>query len=484
VLALLLAALVPTPAHAWTEASVASAQAFVEVDENAQARVALELVVRIDAGWLEGIEIAGLDPGLTLDPSKGPWATTGDGIKYRPTASVRRDGTIEIGFSGRGRSPRRGTLRIGLVYRADLSAHAITALDDGMLRIDWTFPGWRTGLDAVVLGMRVPSLDARIARDPSEGRVVRGQTTTVAYFERGHLPRTAGWTIGAELPAEDMAANLRAARVEDAVKAELGEIELHSFEENAWLSGLLALWTLAVMLGFRRACLERGARPVAWIPLPLSLRVLAVLGLGTLAPFVAEIEPLYAFAAVLGAVLFGLERTPRIATRAFAGESRRASSADLRRAHVETRLERLGWRLALDPTTPIGVICAALVLAAALLLSGYETLDAPRVIAIALFLVPPLAATRFHLPPSGAASLLALARLASAMRDEVAVDLRVIGGGPVRAAFVRVIGATSERTMSIAVRRVLGGVESVIVETSSTPIAAEAPPAEELDRAA
>lgn len=482
-LALLLAALVPNSAHAWTEASVASAQAFVEIDENAQARVALELVVRIDAGWLEGIEIAGLDPGLTLDPSKEPWATTGDGLKYRPTVSVRRDGAIEIGFSGRGRSPRRGTLRIGLVYRADLSAHAITALDDGMLRIDWTFPGWRTGLDAVVLGMRVPSLDARIARDPSEGRIVRGQKTSIAYFERGHLPRTSGWTIGVEVPAEDMAVNLRAARVEDAVKAELGEIELHSFEENAWLSGLLSFWTLVVMLGFRRACLDRGGRPVAWIPLPVSLRALGVLGLGALAPFVAEIEPLYAFAAVLGVVLLGLERTPRIATRAFEGDSRRATSADLRRARREVRLERLGFRLALDPTTPMGVFCAALVLTAALLLSGYETLDAPRVIAIALFLVPPLAATRFHLPPSGAASLLSLARLTAGMRDEVAVDLRVIGERAVRAAYVRVIGATSERTMSIAARRVLGGVESVIVETSSKPIAAEAPPVE-LERAA
>jgi hypothetical protein len=481
VLALLLVALAPAPAHAWTEASVSSAQAFVEIDENAQARVALELVVRIDAGWLEAIEIAGLDPGLTLDPSKEPWATTGDGIKYRPTATVRRDGTIEIGFSGRGRSPRRGTLRIGLVYRADLSAHALTALDDGMLRIDWTFPGWRTGLDAVVLGMRVPSLDARIARDPSQGRIVRGQTTSTAYFERGHLPRTAGWTIGVELPAEHMAVSLRAARVEDAVKAELGEIELHSFEENAWLSGLLALWTLAVTIAFRRACLARGARPLAWIPLPFSLRALVVLGLGALAPFVAEMEPLYGFAAVLGVVLVGLERTPRAVPRTFEDEPRRAGTADLRRARVEVRLEQLGFRLALDPTTPIGLACAALVLTAVVLLSGYETLDAPRVIAIALFLVPPLAATRFHLPPSGAASLLALARLASGMRDEVALDLRVIG---TRAAWLRVIGRERERTMSIAVRRVLGGVESVIVETSSAPVAVEAAPPAELDRAA
>jgi hypothetical protein len=479
VLLLLLSALAPSEAHAWTEASVASAQAFVEVDENAQARVSIELLVRIDAGWLEGIEIAGLDLGLALDPAKVAWASTDEPtVKYRPSASIRRDGTVEIEFEGRGRSPRRGTLRIGFVYRADLSAHAITALDDGMLRVEWTLPGWRTGLDAVVLGLSVPSVRARLPeRDASSiARIVRGRTRTIAYFERGHLPRTEGWTIAVELPAEDMAESLRAARVEDAVKAELGEIEPHSFEENAWLSGLLSLWTFAVMFSFRRAARTRGARPVALVPIPFELRAVLVLALGAGAPFGAEIDPAIGLAMVLGSVGIGLERTPRVVTRSFDDvELRRATRADRTRARAAVRLERLGAGLALDATTPLGLACLAMIATAAAILSGADTgTDLARIAVLALFAAPPLAATRFHLPPTPAKTLDALARFSETVRTEraLAFDLRVLSDGTsIRGATIEVAGA-SECTLGIALARVLGGIEMVVaVRTPDGPIA-------------
>src|SRR5690606_41296543 len=55
-------------ASAWTETRVTTAEARVSVDPEGLAQVSMRVGLSIDAGWLEGLEIAGLDAGLRLDP--------------------------------------------------------------------------------------------------------------------------------------------------------------------------------------------------------------------------------------------------------------------------------------------------------------------------------------------------------------------------------------------------------------------------------
>ena len=47
---------------AWTEAAVRSVQAEIDLSPDATAEVSLRARVRVHGGWLEGLEIAGLDP--------------------------------------------------------------------------------------------------------------------------------------------------------------------------------------------------------------------------------------------------------------------------------------------------------------------------------------------------------------------------------------------------------------------------------------
>ncbi|MFW6051609.1 MAG: hypothetical protein ACODAU_10560, partial [Myxococcota bacterium] len=204
------------PARAWTEADVRAVRAEVDVAPDGGAHVQLELGVKVRRGWLEGLEVAGLDPDLELDPERPPWwipVDDGDAEReppaFEPDVRVFRDGRVQLRFIDR-RSPRRGTYRAGFAYRTRLQVEP--AADD-RLRLRWTLPPWRSGLDDVEVRVHAPGRahPAKSLPDaPSGVRVTRQEDAdgTTLTFRRTHLPRTVAWPVAVEVPAGAMAPGL------------------------------------------------------------------------------------------------------------------------------------------------------------------------------------------------------------------------------------------------------------------------------------
>lgn len=208
---------VPASASAWTEASVRSVHAEVRVDREARAHVILTATVRVHGGWLEGLEIAGLDPDLVLDETYDTWAEGGDGETYTPSVSSAHGDRVHVAF--RGRSPRRGDVRIGFAYHTSLAHRATEPVEDeDRVRVSWTLPGWRAGLDGVQIDLVLPPGSVVGPRDAEQGaelslEVEELADRTVFHFWRAHLPRTMAWTVRGDVPAEAMDPGLRGAPV-------------------------------------------------------------------------------------------------------------------------------------------------------------------------------------------------------------------------------------------------------------------------------
>src|SRR5688500_8249262 len=102
----LLVVSLPLPARAWTEANVTRASAVVRIAADATAHVQLSCTVQIHGGWLEGLEIADLDPDLVLDPEHPPWVRDAAGAELSPRIAVAPGGRVQIVFRRRD-APRR-----------------------------------------------------------------------------------------------------------------------------------------------------------------------------------------------------------------------------------------------------------------------------------------------------------------------------------------------------------------------------------------
>lgn len=210
-----LVVVVPSRASAWTEANVVSARAEVRVDRDASAHVTLVCMVQIHGGWLEGLDITELDPDLLLDPERPPWVRDANGTELTPRIEVS-GGRIGISFRRRD-APRRGTLEVGIAYRTSLAHRATEVRPDGRVRVHWTMPAWRSGLDGVTIEMVVPS--GAVAAELEEDRLVAVDVTrshaggeTRVKWRRVHLPRTVAWTVAVDIPAAEMHADLIAPR--------------------------------------------------------------------------------------------------------------------------------------------------------------------------------------------------------------------------------------------------------------------------------
>ncbi|MCZ7682239.1 MAG: hypothetical protein M5U28_26990 [Sandaracinaceae bacterium] len=136
------------PARAWTDAAVRSVQARVELRPDASARVTLTATVRVHGGWLEGLELAGLDPDLVLDETAPPFALDAEGQRYEPRAEVLAGGRVLLAFGRRG-APRRGTVTVTIAYATSLAHRATEPLEDeGLVRVRWTLPAGAPGSTA------------------------------------------------------------------------------------------------------------------------------------------------------------------------------------------------------------------------------------------------------------------------------------------------------------------------------------------------
>lgn len=286
----LVASLAPARASAWADATVRSASARVRIDERAHAHVAIDATLRIDGGWLEALELDGLDEGLVLDPldpvtmAPAP-AADADGIAapgapLEPRVTLRDDGVVVLAFARR-HAPRRGDYVVHLAYDADLSAHT-RAEDDGV-HVPWTFPAWRHGLDSVQVELTLPSGAGPVldADDEIESSLREQDGLAVWTLTRAHLARTREWPIEILAPAGTIAAVAPAPEPSAEAAPVPGAAEA---PRPPWQGGLaLALASLLVALRvLRRATLDArervASRPL--VALPAKLRALLIVGLG------------------------------------------------------------------------------------------------------------------------------------------------------------------------------------------------------------
>jgi hypothetical protein len=113
---------------------VQSAHARVEVQASGEVKVHMRLAVHVQGGWLEGLDIAGLDPELTLDPAQQIVLVSADGQQFFPAVDASQPGTIGLAFRRRD-APRRGEYALELAYRAVLAPGAVQPLEGRALAL-------------------------------------------------------------------------------------------------------------------------------------------------------------------------------------------------------------------------------------------------------------------------------------------------------------------------------------------------------------
>ena len=425
-LVLVLATLLfPTHAFAWADATVRSASARVSIDEHAHAHVVIDATLRIDGGWLEALELDGLDEGLTLDPSDPvtmvPIASEDDlaaGIEHAPlspSVSLRDDGVVVLAFVRR-HAPRRGDYAVHLAYDADLSAGAHAEADG--THVPWTFPAWRHGLDSVRVELAVPAGVAPALEADDEIEVVRteGADGVVWTLTRAHLARTREWPIDVLWPEGTLAVAI--APVESTPSPLAHEAPIDA-PRPPWQGGIaLALASLLVALRIvRNGGLPRRERATLppLLPLPVAVRALGVLALGAACMGVALVgqSTLWLAALAIGIVLLGRSRAP-LPTVPRLGSFRHATPS-LRAAARRARLHRaLGLDAWLDATTLPGL---SLIVALALLASRAPTgARGAACLALAIVVASALDGARASRPEPALVALHRLLGLARASR--------------------------------------------------------------------
>lgn len=409
------------PAHAWTDAHVQTASATLRLAEDGQLEVALAVRVHVRGGWLESLEVAGLDPSLVLVDA-APVSVSDEGERFVSRASATDDGRVTLSFPRRG-GPRRGHHEVVVRYRADLGSRFVA--EGELARATWTFPGWQSGLDGVEVTLDAPrgarfvgAEDALVTltrtREEAGGR-------TLLRWRRAHLPRTLAWELAFELPRAslvpglttsslpppDAAPDVPTASSTATAATVVSLAQQRRGGSTRWAPrpqvgtlfvGVTALLTLLL---FSWEARRRGAVARFLLPLPLVIRAAAVIGALVAAHAEIPALPLLGLVVALTLPRTSVPRAARIGAWSRAG---RAEIAEARRAVCRERVGPLGW---IDATAPLGLgVFAALFFAA----SQLGPLTPGEVLLAAL---PPLLLTRHRLPCSTSRRLLRTAALAS-----------------------------------------------------------------------
>lgn len=195
-------ALLPSAARAWTEAHVREADVALRVRDGGGLDVELDLALEVRGGWLEQLELPGLDEGdLTLADGELPVARL-EGGEQIPAQISRRASTLLLKFA------RRDGLRRGLHHlRVRYVLARPPVASGGEQQLSWTLPGFEAGLQRAAIQVYGPqnmraleALEVAQAVEPSDwpgGRVLT--------FTRVHVPRATPWKIAVAWP-EDAAA--------------------------------------------------------------------------------------------------------------------------------------------------------------------------------------------------------------------------------------------------------------------------------------
>ena len=198
------AGVLPSSTSAWTRARVHSARADVQVEPDASLRVRLLLDLRVDAGWLRELELAGLEPDIELDPRRRPYLRSEENEIYRPSAEVLENGRIRLQFERKG-SPRRGEYRVIVHYRTAGAPKVLEEEGSSHVRVHWAFPAWETGLHNVSASLTAPkgsSVPGELLDPPpgTEVEITEGRTSTTVRWRRVHLPRMTVWPLAIDVP--------------------------------------------------------------------------------------------------------------------------------------------------------------------------------------------------------------------------------------------------------------------------------------------
>lgn len=429
---LFLAAVLPLgarKAHAWTEARVTTAAATLTVDGAGAADVDLELGVSIDAGWLEGLEIAGLDPDLVLDPAFSVLFVSEEGERFTPEMRPLGDGRVLLAFARRD-APRRGRYRTRLRYHTELGGRSTTPTGQGTVRFEWTLPGWQSGLDGVSIQIVAPPGATLPPEETSAQSTIRSDVRTSAdgtllTLRRAHLPRTLPWVVAFEVPEAAVAPALRGPRAHAALPPPQAAPKPHEPDLPRSTELLVALFALAGIgkrLAYERALRLRGAAPRPLVPIGSAAHALVVLAAAASAVWLGrrglELFPLPLF----GILLLSLQRPVGQATAPRLGgfrPVRREHLTRARRARVVDQLAPLRW---LDASHPLGLVITALCVAALLATSnsGEGQLSFTPVHGAALFFALMLTTPASRLPSTPELRLAALVRLAERLRVPLA----------------------------------------------------------------
>jgi hypothetical protein len=423
-------------AFAWTEAGVNSVKVHVSIDDQARAQVYYELVVGVHGGWVEGLEITGLDAGFELIPDiPVSWVSEDGERKYTPTTRLRRDSTLLLGFR-RSTSPRRGHYRVRFAYTVDLATEGIRTSPQGELLFQWTLPAWSSGLDDVGISVSTPpgsaEADTGAGTTGARADVWSNGQRTLLLWHRAHLPRTMPWTVEINLARQAMAPDLfRPTRAKREARA-ASEPAPTRRSPLPWIVGLfVGVLALLRTLLFHRAAGKRGSKTVPLIPsLPLWLRVSGILGLGGLSLISLHQDAIMgALVTLTATVLLAMDRVPLSPGTPRLGGWHQVTPQDLRRALTASVRERILGTNPMDLSALSGwVIMTAGAAGLYALTQGSLEADSAHPNLhwqLFLLLVPlGLTGTRLHLPLSPALSLRRLASIARHMRVDLAASVR------------------------------------------------------------
>lgn len=416
----------PVRAHAWTDAVVRSVRAEVDLAADASAYVTVTATVRVNGGWLEGLEIAGLDPELVIDEEYEPWAEDHEGGRYSPRLQVVRGDRVQVSFPGR--SPRRGSVRIGFAYHTTLAHRATEPLEEQeRVRVRWTLPGWRSGLDGVEIIVRAPAETRLGPRDGEDtGAELRTSTEELEdgraqlSWRRDHLPRTMPWTVSVDVPASAMDEALRGTPVVHLPPAPTSAVVDPEADPTLFwiaLSSALALIALLqILFVSRRAGRALSvARPL--VPAPAIVRLLCVLALAPAAACAGTQYPRLALGLLAALSLLAAYRPGSGQAPSKLGVWRVADARWLRLARLARWRRWVHPEAFLDLTTPLGL--AHTIAWLSIPLFWVEAPVSTEVLlAVAVSPLPILASgTRFSFPASAAEALGALLGEAARLRD-------------------------------------------------------------------
>ena len=427
----------PAPAYAWTEASVHSVRAHVDLHPDGTAVIAYELAVSVHAGWVEGLEVAGLDPNFELlEALPASWVSADGEQKYSPVAQRRRRDRLFLSFR-RSTSPRRGQYSVRFAYRVALAADNITTTESGQVRVTWTLPGWSSGLDGVWVTMRAPpgAIEANTDNTTSgvEAEVWQSDHQTLFNWHRAHLPRTMDWTVIIDVPPAHMSAGLyQPARAKRDAPDAQNEPEPPPSPLPFFALAIFGALICIRRLSFSRACRRRGSKVRPLIPTGHeALRVILILAsLGAAGWFVHHQTFNEAFTLLAFVALLGVDRTPIAPQAPKLGTWRPTTRIDLRTAKRRRIAERLFGASPLDPTAlcgwiTLGAIAVATYWAEGALPQSETASGSFSFWPVFAALIPiALTGTRLHLPTSPHHRLRTLTMIARSMRAPVELTVK------------------------------------------------------------